>query len=388
MAVLIAELTKMNNLIKRNIGKLILKKLVPNKVLIILGARRTGKTVLLHELLKKLKEPHILLNGEDILTYEQLSRRSIKNYRNLLGDVRLLIIDESQKIPDIGLILKLMVDGINGLKIIVTGSSAFDISGKLGEPLTGRKITFNLFPFSESELLQTEDEIGKKENLRERLVFGNYPELTFINNRNDKELYLRELINSYLLKDILAFENIRSSSKIIELLKLISFQIGSEVSLNELGMKLSINKGTVEKYLDLMTKVFILHKVTGFSRNLRKEVTKSSKWYFLDNGIRNAIINNFALFNQRDDVGKLWENYIISERIKYQNEKQYYCNNYFWRTYDKKEIDWVEEKDGKLTATEFKWKEQKRKEPLIWKKTYPDSKFQFILSDNYFDWLK
>ncbi|TAL68854.1 MAG: ATP-binding protein [Bacteroidetes bacterium] len=375
-------------IVQRIIGKIILKKLVPNKVIVILGARRTGKTVLLQELIKKLKEPHILLNGEDILTYELLSRRSLIQYKNMLGDVRLLIIDEAQKISDIGLILKLMVDGIHGLKIIVTGSSAFDITGKLGEPLTGRKFSYNLYPFSESELLQIESGIEKKENLRERLVFGNYPELSFMKNRTDKEQYIREMINSYLLKDILAYENIKSSSKIIELLKLISYQIGSEVSINELSLKLALKKVTVEKFLDLLTKVFILHKVTGFSRNLRKEVSKSSKWYFLDNGIRNGIINNFAMLNQRDDVGRLWENYIISERIKYQNDNLYYCNNYFWRTYDRQEIDWIEEKDGKLTATEFKWKEQKVKEPVGWQKNYPGSHFQFIHSDNYFDWIK
>ncbi len=374
-------------IVQRNIAKIILKKLVPNKVIVILGARRTGKTVLLLELLKKFKEPHILLNGEDIITYELLSRKSVVNYKNLLGDARLLIIDEAQKINEIGKILKLMVDGIPGLKIIVTGSSAFDISGKLGEPMTGRKFTYNLYTFSESELLQIENKIEKRENLRERLVFGNYPELTFMKNRADKEQYIREMINSYLLKDILSYENIRSSSKLIELLKLLSYQVGNEVSLNELSLKLSLNKGTVEKYLDLLTKVFILQKITGFSRNLRKEVSKSSKWYFLDNGIRNGIINNFAQLGQRDDIGKLWENYIISERIKYQNDNLYYYNNYFWRTYDKQEIDWIEEKDGKLTAIEFKWKEQKVKVPSGWQKNYPDSGFRVIHSDNYFDWL-
>ncbi|OGU15069.1 MAG: ATPase [Ignavibacteria bacterium GWB2_35_12] len=375
-------------IIQRNIEKIIFRNLVSNKVVVIAGARRTGKTVLLKESIKKVNEPYLFLNGEDIATHELLFRRSVINYKNLMGDVRLLIIDEAQKINDIGLILKLMVDEIEGMKIIVTGSSSFDISNRLGEPLTGRKITYHLYPFSESELMQIETKITKPENLRDRLVYGNYPELTFLNGRENKEKYLKELINSYLLKDKLSYENIRSSAKIIELLKLISFQVGSEVSNNELSRQLSISKTTVEKYLDLLTKVFILHKLSGFSRNLRKEVTKSSKWYFYDNGIRNGIINNFSQLSQRNDIGKLWENYIISERLKYQNDKQYYSNNYFWRTYDKQEIDWIEEKDGNLSAYELKWAEKKIKPPDGWLNSYPDSHFKVIHSDNYFNWVK
>ncbi|MCX7736219.1 MAG: ATP-binding protein [Candidatus Kapabacteria bacterium] len=373
--------------ITRDIEQKILQTIAPNKVIVITGARRTGKTILLSQLIKKIKEPIILLNGEDILTHELLERRSIINFKNLMGTKKLLIIDEAQKIIDIGLKLKLMVDNIEGLKIIVTGSSAFDITNKVGEPLTGRKYSFNLFPFSENELSQIEDDISKRENLRERLVFGNYPELSFLSDRDKKQEYLREIVSSYLLKDILTFENLRSSSKIFDLLKLIAFQVGNEVSYNELSKQLGISKTTVERYLDLLTKVFILHKIGGYSRNLRKEVVKSSKWYFWDNGIRNAIIANFTNLNSRDDVGKLWENYIISERLKFQSNKSLHSNNYFWRTYDKQEIDWIEEREGKLFAYEFKWKELKSKAPLAWVKTYPNSDFKVINSENFYSWI-
>jgi uncharacterized protein len=374
-------------IISRLIENQILNNITPNKVILILGARRTGKTVLLNELVKKISEPFIFLNGEDIQTIDSLSRRSIINYKNLMGNTKLLIIDEAQKIPDIGLILKLMIDNIEGLRIIVTGSSAFDLTSQTGEPLTGRKKTYHLFPLSENEFAGMEDNFSKKENLRERLIYGNYPELLQLKSREEKQQYLRELVSSYLFKDILSYENIKSSNKIIELLKLLSYQVGSEVSVNELSNKLGISKSSVSKYLDLLTKVFILFRLSGFSRNLRKEISKNSKWYFIDNGIRNAIIANFSPIESRNDIGSLWENYIIGERIKFQNYKPLISNNYFWRTYDQQEIDWLEERDGKLYATEFKWKETILKPPVAWRNSYPDSKFQLIHSDNYMEWI-
>jgi len=219
------------------------------------------------------------------------------------------------------------------------------------------------------------------------LVYGNYPELINLPERNQKLNYLQEIVNSYLLKDILAFENIRNSSKILNLLRLVAFQIGSEVSFQELGNKLSLSKNTVEKYLDLLSKVYILHKLEGFSRNLRKEISKNTKWYFYDNGIRNILINNMNPIELRNDIGILWENYIISERIKYQNYNQILSKNYFWRTYDQQEIDWIEERGGNLFAYEMKWKPQKTKIPAGWSKTYPESKFKIITSENYLDWI-
>ncbi|MCF6356638.1 MAG: ATP-binding protein [Draconibacterium sp.] len=375
------------NYLVRDITENIIKKLQPNKVVIVFGARRVGKTILVKEILSKVDEPVLTLNGEDINVHDKLAIRSIENYKQILGSYKLLYIDEAQKIPEIGLKLKLMIDEIEGLRIIISGSSSFDIHKDTGEPLTGRKYSFNLFALSENEYCQVENNIAKIDKIRERLIFGNYPELLHIPDREDKIDYLNEMVSSYLLKDILVYENIKNSQKIFNLLRLIAFQIGGEVSLQELGKQLGISKNTVEKYLDLLSKVFILHKVEGFSRNLRKEITKNSRWYFLDNGIRNSVIANFNPIESRNDIGALWENYMISERLKYQEYRRLSSNNYFWRTYDQQEIDWVEERDGSLFAYEFKWKELKVKIPTQWKNAYPDSAFKVINKDNFENWL-
>ncbi len=375
------------NLINRTIKGNIIKNLKPNKVIILAGVRRVGKTILIKQIVEYLNEPCLLLNGEDMNISETLSRRTVQNYKNLLGDRRYLIIDEAQKIKNIGLAVKLMIDEIPGLKILLSGSSAFDLTNTLGEPLTGRKITFHLFPISESELSETEELIQKTDNLRERLVFGNYPELLHCGNKSEKTEYLQEIVNSYLLKDILTFDGIKNSDKLFNLLKLIAYQTGSLVSHQELGRQLGIGKNTIERYLDLLSKVFIIHKVGGFSKNLRKEIVKNSKWYFYDNGIRNALIANLNPLELRNDIGLLWENYMVSERLKSQSYGRMLVNNYFWRTYDRQEIDWVEEREGIEYAYEFKWKPQKIKVPVAWKKAYPNSKFSTITSENYSEWL-
>ena len=372
----------------RELSNLILKKLQPNKVVILYGARRVGKTMLVKEILANVNEPILMLNGDDINVHDKLSIRSIENYKQILGTYKLLYIDEAQKISEIGLKLKLMIDEIEGLRIIISGSSSFDIHKNAGEPLTGRKYTFTLYTLSENEYTQIENNINKMDKIRERLVFGNYPELLQLPDRQDKVDYLNEMISSYLLKDILVYEHIKNSQKIFNLLRLIAFQIGGEVSLQELGIQLGISKNTVEKYLDLLSKVFILHKVEGFSRNLRKEITKNSRWYFLDNGIRNAVIANFNPLHARNDIGALWENYMISERLKYQEYRRISSNNYFWRTYEQQEIDWVEERDGSLFGYEFKWKEEKVKIPTQWKSAYPDASFKLININNFSEWLK
>jgi len=372
----------------RDLSDIILKKLKPNKVVIVFGARRVGKTLLIKEILAKVNEPVLILNGEDINVHDKLAIRSVENYKQILGTYKLLYIDEAQKIPEIGEKLKLMIDEIDGLKIIISGSSSFDIHKDAGEPLTGRKYTFNLYTFSENEYNQIENSISKIDRMSERLVFGNYPELLHLPDRDDKIDYLNEMISSYLLKDILVYEHIKNSQKIFNLLRLVAYQIGGEVSLQELGKQLGISKNTVEKYLDLLNKVFILHKVEGFSRNLRKEITKNSRWYFLDNGIRNAVIANFNPVHARNDIGALWENYMISERLKYQSYKRISSNNYFWRTYEQQEIDWVEERDGSLFGYELKWKEDKFKIPSQWKSAYPGASFELINVNNFNEWLK
>ena len=375
-------------IIARKAQNLIKNKTKPGKVVVLHGARRVGKTFLIKEYLKTVNEKYILWNGEDFAVHELLSRRSVQNYRNILGSTKLLVIDEAQKIPEIGQVLKLIVDSFEDLKIIVTGSSAFDIANLTGEPLTGRKFEIMMYPVSENEFLQMEKPEERHDNLMQRLVYGNMPELINIPDADDKAACLRELVSSYLLKDILAFEKIKNSSKLFDLLKLIAYQTGNEVSIEELGRQLAMSKNTVEKYLDLLSKVFVVYRLNGFSRNLRKEVVKNSKWYFYDNGIRNAIIANFNHVNLRDDRGVLWESYMMSERIKQLSYSGIVCNRYFWRTYDKQEIDLIEEREGKLFSYEFKWKAIKSKAPAAWEKAYPESSFEVITINNYSDGLK
>ncbi|WP_282779511.1 ATP-binding protein [Phaeodactylibacter xiamenensis] len=375
-------------LLKRAIEDEVLKYLRPNKVVVLLGPRRVGKTVLIQQILNRISEPYLLLHGEDQDVRRQLEYRSTQRYKNIIGGKSLLIIDEAQKIPEIGNVLKLMVDTIAGIKILATGSSSFDLEKFTGEPLTGRKHTFYLFGLSEKELNQTENIFEKEANLRNRLVYGNYPELIHLEDLQERKAYLDELIKSYLLKDILEFDLIRNSEKILQLLRLIAYQIGGEVSFTELGKQLGISKNTVERYLDLLSKVYIIHSVGAWSRNLRKEIVKGKKWYFFDNGIRNALIGDMKPIENRNDVGLLWENYIISERIKYQQYEKMLVYNYFWRTYDQQEIDWIEDREGKLHAYEFKWNPRKKaKLPNIFKATYPKSEFELINRENFLEWV-
>jgi predicted AAA+ superfamily ATPase len=375
-------------MVPREAESLVLNSMEANKVLVLLGPRRVGKTMLLKAIREKLDQNAMMFNGEDFAVQEVLARRSVHHYMDMLDGVRCLIIDEAQFVPEIGSILKLMVDGIPGLKIVISGSSAFDISTYLGDPLTGRKKTLYLFGLSDKELYETEEVTEHRAGLHKRLVYGSYPELLQKEDNAGKTEYLKELIHSYLFKDILAFENLKNAEKIYNLLRLIAHQVGSVVSYAELGKQLSMSKNTVEKYLDLLTKVFVLIKVEGYSRNLRKEVTKSPRWYFLDNGVRNAAISNFAAVENRNDLGQLWENYMVSERLKYQSYRRLSPNNFFWRTYDQQEVDWVEEMDGKLFGYEFKWSEKRKvKAPIAWKKNYPESEFKVIHPGNYTEWL-
>ena len=370
-------------MIERALYKSLQKDLNKQKVTVLLGARRVGKTELLRQLASEYPEQTLFLNGEDESVDEILDRRTKKNYTRLLEGKRLLIIDEAQYIKDIGKKVKLMIDEIKPLHIIITGSSAFEISQNALEPLVGRTITRMLYPIAQLELSRNENPLQTKDNLADRLIFGSYPELLNLESREEKVKYLSELVNVYMLKDILAFENVRNPQKLKDLLQLIAHQTGSEVSLDEVGRKLQISKNTVEKYLDLLGKSFILYKRTGYSRNLRKEVTKSSKWYFYDNGIRNALINQFGLLPSRADIGQLWENYVLSERLKKNNYNESGSNSYFWRTYDQQEIDLVEENEGSLNGYEMKWKETASKVPTAFAKNYPNAGFDTIHSENY-----
>ncbi|HRE40358.1 MAG TPA: ATP-binding protein [Ignavibacteria bacterium] len=371
----------------RTIEKYIIPQIDSNKAILILGARRVGKTFLLNQISNSIDKDFIRLIGEEFTVMDLFRIENIQSIRNLIGEKKLLIIDEAQKINNIGNIIKLLLDTNDKLTVILTGSSSFDLSNKFGEPLTGRKYSLILYPFSQKEINEKQSILETQAQLEERLIFGSYPEILNINEIDNIKKYLNELINDYLLKDILNYENIRNSQKIFNILKFISYQVGSNVSLEEISKKVQISRNTVEKYIDILCKVFILYKLSGFSRNLRSEISKTSKYYFIDNGIRNAIISNFNFTENRDDIGKLWENYIISERLKYLNNNNIFSNNYYWKNYDKQEIDWIEERDGKLFAYEIKWKDNYYKFPKSFTENYPESETKLINNSNYLEFI-
>ncbi|MBI2995636.1 MAG: ATP-binding protein [Candidatus Melainabacteria bacterium] len=364
------------------------KSLYPNKVVIIYGPRRCGKTTLINKFLEQTKQKHLLVSGEDITVQRYLSSQSIEKLKSFVGNKKLLVIDEAQKIKDIGLNLKLIVDHIKDIKVIATGSSAFDLAKDVGEPLTGRKYTLKLFPLSQIEISSIENQHETEANLETRLIYGLYPEVVTMNDNGQRQRYLKEIVNSYLYKDILELEGLKHSDKIVRLLQLLAFQIGKEVSYNELGSQLGISKNTAERYLELLEKTFVIYKLVGYSRNLRKEISKNPRYCFYDNGIRNTLVNNFNPIDLRDDIGMLWENYIITERIKKQEYCQIFTNNYFWRTYEGQEIDFVEEKKGKLHGYEVKWNVKKKvRKPLAWLKNYKNGAFTVINKDNYLKFI-
>lgn len=359
----------------------------PGKVAVLYGARRTGKTTLLHEFLKGEEDPYLLVSGEDIAVQGYLSSQSVEKLTAFIGQNRLLVVDEAQKVPQIGLNLKLIVDHLPGVRIIATGSSSFDLARSIGEPLTGRKTTLRLFPLAQMEIGQTEQRHQTDANLDSRLIYGSYPEVVLTPDNRARELYLKEIVASYLYKDVLELDGIRHSSKISRLLQLIAFQIGKEVSYTELASSLGMSKNTAERYLDLLEKAFVLQKLSGFSRNLRSEITKNCRYYFLDNGIRNALINNFNPLQLRNDVGELWENYLVLERLKRQEYLGQSANNYFWRTYRQQELDLVEEREGRLFGYEMKWGKAKVKPPTEWLAAYPEAAFALVNQDNYLEFV-
>ncbi|SFT91315.1 hypothetical protein SAMN04489724_2764 [Algoriphagus locisalis] len=358
------------------------------KVLMLYGSRRTGKTTIIENIVKKYMDETLMLLGEDVQVSEYLQNRTVSNYKQLIGDKKLIIIDEAQAIPNIGKILKLMIDSIKGITIIATGSSSLDLVNDAGEPLVGRQIEFQLFPLAQVEFSMIENRLETLNQLPNRLIYGGYPELVHLPSLNEKEEYLKSLVNSYLLKDLLALTMIKGADVLLRLLKLLAFQVGSQVSTVELGNSLQINKETVDRYLDLLSKVFIIFPLGGFSQNLRKEVSKSKKWYFYDNGIRNALINNFSPLNFRNDVGALWEQWIIVERMKFNNSKGYAPQYYFWRTYDGQEIDLLEvNSNQEMQAIECKWGAAKAKIPAAFGKAYPHAHWSAINKDNFSEWV-
>jgi predicted AAA+ superfamily ATPase len=376
-------------IINRAIFNEVKAQIKPGRVLLLLGARRVGKSHLLRQVISELNPSELLLlNGEDQTTIDRMAVRSVENFKVLLGNAKFLFIDEAQNIPDIGTKLKLLVDEIPAIHVIVTGSSMFELTNKLGEPLVGRSHIIQLFPFAQLEYQPYENIIETDSRLEQRLIYGSYPELIHLPDIEEKKDYLEGLVNSYLLKDILAYEGIKKADKIIDLLRLIAFQIGNEVSIDELSINLKgISRNTIESYLDLLSKVFVIYPVKGFSRNLRKEISKSNRWYFYDNGIRNALIRNYNPLSLRNDIGQLWENYLMSERMKINAYLKRRVNTYFWRTYDQQEIDLVEESGTDLAAFEFKWNKSKIKIPTAWKNNYADATFEVICKDDYLDFV-
>ncbi len=373
--------------IPRVLKQKIESRLEVGKVMLLYGARRVGKTFLLEQIIRDFNGKYLKMNGEDGDTLRLLEDRSISNYRRLLHGFRLLILDEAQQIPDIGMKLKLMVDEIPDIHILASGSSAYKLLDQVLEPLTGRCYLFPMFPVSQAELSMRENLLETRQNLEDRLIFGSYPEVFGIRNAVDRQQYLLSLLNTYLYKDILSIDGIRHSAKLTDLLRMIAFQTGKEVSNEELARNLNISKTTVEKYLDLLSRVYLIFRLNGFSRNLRKEVTNNCKWYFYDNGLRNALINDFRPLALRHDTGDLWENYLIAERKKKIAYLDLPVELFFWRTYDQQEIDVIERSIDSLSAYEIKWKDRKVKFPTAWRTHYPESVNTLISPENYLDWI-
>ena len=376
----------MSNFIARALSKEILKKLIPQQVIVLYGARRVGKTTLIENIKSKLSGSIKYINAENSVQRKEIDTDNVYQLEQLLKKYDYLIIDEAQQINQIGQLLKIIVDNVKHIKILVSGSASFELSNQIGEPLTGRKRTLILYSVAVSELHAGEDENITKQ-LEDLIIYGSYPKIFQISNPTDKQEELMEVVDSYLCKDILILENIKNSAKLRDLLVLLALQIGSEVSLNELSLNLKLHISTVEKYLDLLEKVFVIYKLRGFSRNLRKEVGKTNKYYFYDNGIRNALINNFNPLKLRNDVGGLWENFLMTERMKLFHYKRIFANRYFWRTYDKKEIDLIEEYGGHLYAWEFKYGKKTPKPPKEFLNTYQNSSFGVVDKSSYLDFL-
>ena len=364
------------------------RSVAPGKVVVVYGPRRVGKTTLIRRYVQQHDREALVVTGEDIAVREYLESQSLAKLKAFVGGRRTLIVDEAQYVRQIGLNLKLLADHVEGLRIIATGSSSFDLAQQTGEPLTGRKTTLLLLPLAQLELRAVESAHETAANLEMRLIYGSYPEVILMESNEDRVLYIKELVASYLFKDILQLEGIRHTDKLLRLLQLVAFQIGREVSVTELGAQLGMNKNTVDRYLDLLEKAYVIYGRRGFSRNLRKEITKSRRYYFYDNGIRNGLISNFNVLSLRDDIGALWENYIMAERLKHNLYTGNLAESYFWRTYDQQEIDLIEEWGGRLHAAEIKWSPRAAaRAPRGWCQAYPGGSFQVVHQGNYLGFI-
>lgn len=368
-------------MILRDIQQSIESKLIDNKAIILLGPRQVGKSTLLRQLAPKFRQPVSWLNGDDTDVRSMMEEPNSTKMKSIVGNAKTFIIDEAQRIKNIGLCIKLVVDNIEDVKVIATGSSAFELANSINEPLTGRKWEYHLYPFSYGELSRNNGNLEEKRLLHHRLIYGYYPEVVL--HPGEEEERLKELVSSYLYKDILTWERIQKPDRMEKLLQALAFQVGNEVSYNELGQLTGLDNQTTEKYIDLLEKAFIIFRVGSLSRNLRNELKKSRKIYFYDNGLRNAVINQFNPAGLRQDIGALWENFLMSERLKLLEYQRINANRYFWRTHAQQEIDYIEERNGQMNAFEFKWNPKgKGRIPNTFLHAYPGAEPHIITPEN------
>lgn len=360
-------------------------KLFQKKAIVLIGSRQVGKTTLLHDMFAN-NAAVLWLNGDELDVQNMFLSISADRLKAIFGTKKIVIIDEAQRIDAIGLRLKLITDTIPEVQLIATGSSAFELNNRLNEPLTGRKWEYNMYAISFQEMVNHHGLLTEKRLLPHRLVYGYYPDV--INNAGNEKEILKQLADSYLYKDVLMLDQIKKPEKLVKLLQALSYQVGAQVSYNELANLLDIDAKTVEKYIDLLEKCFVIFRLTTFSRNLRNELKSSRKIYFYDNGIRNSLISNFNQIENRQDIDALWENFLIAERIKYLRYNKVYANYWFWRTKEQKEIDFIEEFNDQITAYEFKWNPKiSVKTPKLFLKTYSNASFKIIHKDNFESFL-
>jgi predicted AAA+ superfamily ATPase len=374
--------------IPRLISNQLVRKLKEDRrVIILYGARQVGKSTLVQHILPQLSYRTLSVDAQERKYLDVLSSTDVDKIKSLVSGYDLVVIDEAQQIPNIGINLKLIHDHIPQIKVLVTGSSSFDLSNKISEPLTGRYWSYVLYPISIAEIAHLKNNFALNQQLENRLIFGSYPEIFNIQSYSDRKEYLNKLCSSYLFKDILQIAHIKNSNKLNDLLKLLAFQVGQEVSLSELGIRLNMSKDTISHYIDLLEKTFVVFRVRGLSRNLRKEVYKMNKIYFYDLGIRNSIIDTIKPLNERNDVGQLWENFMMIERLKQNAYSQHNFSSYFWRLHTGAEIDYIEEAAGIMHGYEFKWNTKKSKCPKSWSAAYPGSTYEVINQENYLSFV-
>ncbi|MHA7129855.1 ATP-binding protein [Algoriphagus namhaensis] len=372
--------------IQRSLFEILKSKIDFKKAILLLGPRQVGKTTLVKKLAGKSISDYLYLNGDELSVQSALSNHSLPFLRSYLGNSKTIVIDEAQRIPRVGISLKLILDNFSDTQLIVTGSSALELSESINEPLTGRKWEYRMYPLSWSELTNTLGMPSTLAALEKYLIFGTYPEV--VTEIGNEILVLNNLATSYLYKDLLNFQGIRKPELLTKILQALAWQVGAEVSFNELSRTVQADKNTVSNYLDLLEKAFIIQRLSPFARNLRSEISSSRKFYFVDNGIRNSIIGNYAPIAQRNDIGALWENFLISERQKLLSYSGFHGKSYFWRTVRGQEIDYIEEIDGKIYPFEFKWSPSaKVKFPSTFVQNYDTASPKVIHKDNFWEWL-